>query len=271
VYLGRLPAAGARPVALKVLHPDHRDTQHVARLHREFELAARLPHRHVIDVYDRGQHWLAMRYLDGGNANQLGTVEDRMTALAQIADALDYIHRQGIVHCDVKPANILIPQDFSSTAGAILIDFGVAHSVAEDIAPRLTHDPGQCFSLDPAKRITHQRVDRQAPVEASLPYAAPEQLLGRLPSAATDQYALACTAVELITGRPPFTATTPQALMDAQLHELTPRISDRIPWLPHAFDIVVSRAMAKDPDRRYDGCVDLVDRLTRTLKGERTG
>ena len=165
-----------------------------------------------------------MELIDGGTVAELQAMADRLTALTQIADALDYAHRHGIVHCDVKPSNILVSQPFSD-GGAVLIDFGVAHSVAEE-------------------RVAQTR----RTIEASLPYSAPELLQGRAPSAATDEYALACTAFELITGSPPFTATTAFALMDEQLHAQPPKVSRKFDWLPHAFDSIMAKALAKSPD-----------------------
>ena len=157
------------------------------------------------------------------------------------------MHRGGIVHCDVKPSNILVFKDFSR-GGAVLTDFAVAHSLAEDMSMRLSRDPAS-LSLDPAKRITHQPGDRPT-VQASLPYAPPEVLLGRLPSAASDEYALACTAVELITGDPPFMASTQVALMYAQVHQAPPRLSDASLGIPAAFDSVLGKALAKNPELR---------------------
>lgn len=265
VYLARQPSAGNRAVALKVLSPGHRTENRLARMSREFDFATRLPHPHIIEVYDRGIDWLAMQYIDGGNAATLHSLDLRLQALAQTADALDFAHRQGIVHCDVKPANILVHKDFAD-GGAVLIDFGVAHSLAEDMAIRLSRDATQRLSLDPARRITHQRSEHPATVQASLPYAAPELLAGRAPCAATDEYALACTAVELITGTLPFVAPTAGALIDAQLHQVPPRLSRQISWLPHAFDSVLAKAMAKDPDARYETCSEMVAVVTRLLR-----
>jgi serine/threonine-protein kinase len=144
------------------------------------------------------------------------------------------------VHCDVKPANILVFEDFSR-GGAVLIDFGVARSLAEDAHHRPMH------------------------IEASLPYTAPELLHGRTPSAAVDEYALACTAVELLTGAPPFTATTSIALIDDHLNRPVPRYSRQIDWIPHAFDSILAKAMAKDPDMRYGTCTEFVALITRAL------
>jgi serine/threonine-protein kinase len=270
VYLARQPSAANRAVALKVLSPGHRTENRLARMSREFDFAKRLPHPHIIEVYDRGTDWLAMQYIDGGNATTLHSLDLRLQALAQIAAALDFAHRQGIVHCDVKPANILVHKDFAA-GGAVLIDFGVAHSLAEDMAIRLSRDGTQRhslqrLSLDPARRITHQRTEQTTTVQASLPYAAPELLAGRAPCAATDEYALACTAVELITGTVPFVAPTAGALIDAQLHQMPPRMSRQISWLPHAFDSILAKAMAKDPDARYESCSEMVDLITRVLR-----
>ena len=264
VYLAHQISAGNRPVALKVLSPDHHTEHRLRRMNREFDFARRLQHPHIVEVYEHGPDWLTMQYVDGGNAGTLHSQELRLQALAQIADALDFTHRQGIVHCDVKPANILVPKDFSD-GGAVLIDFGVSHSLAEDMAQRLSRDATERLSLDPAKRITHQRPDGATHIQASLPYAAPELLTGRAPSAATDEYALACTAVELITGTVPFVAATAGALIDAHLHHTPPRMARTISWLPHAFDSILAKAMAKDPDARYETCTELIALLTRVM------
>lgn len=264
VFLAHRVSANDPPVALKVLSPGRRTEIHLQRMTREFDFARRLQHPHIVEVYERGTDWLTMRYIDGGNAATLHSLGLRLQALAQIAEALDFTHRQGIVHCDVKPANMLVFKDFSR-GGAVLIDFGVSHSLAEDMSARLSRDATERLSLDPAKRITHQRPDSAARVQASLPYAAPELLTGRAPSAATDEYALACTAVELITGAPPFVAPTAGALIDAHLHQAPPRMARKVSWVPHAFDSIMAKAMAKDPDARYESCAGLIALLTRVF------
>lgn len=251
VYLARDPDGAT--VALKVLDDRHRQPAHLARLQREFDFARQLTHPNIVTVYAAGPGWLAMELL-GGTANHLPGIPERLTALTQIAGALDLAHRRGIVHCDVKPANILVDQPFSR---AVLIDFGVAHSMAEDVAARLSHDRSR-MSLDPARRITRQAFQPHPNIQASLAYSAPELLVGRTPSAATDQYALACTAVELLTGSPPFTADTAVALIDQQLYSRPPRISQRCSWIPRAADSIIARAMAKEPDRRHASCSEFV-------------
>lgn len=152
-----------RALALKVLDDHHRQPARIAQLQREFDFAHRLDHPHIIKVYQNGPGWLAMELVDGGTATKLNNLADRLTALGQIADALDYCHLRGIIHCDVKPSNILVSLPFSAR-GAVLIDFGVAHAMTEDVGRRASH------------------------IEASLPYSAPELLRGHAPSAATDEY-----------------------------------------------------------------------------------
>lgn len=234
-------AAGDRTVALKILHVERRDAADLARLRREYRFASELTHPHVVAMYAAGATWLAMQFVDGVPLTTVATMAHRLAALGQIADALDHCHRRGVVHCDVKPANILVHRDFDA-GGAVLIDFGAAHSTAEEVKRHPTR------------------------VEASLPYAAPEMLTGRTPTAAVDEYALACTAFEAITGAPPFTATTSMGLIDQHLRRPPPRASRRIAWIPHAFDSIIAKALAKSPDRRYESCSELVRLLTRTLR-----
>jgi serine/threonine-protein kinase len=240
VYRAHHAAAPTNPVALKVLDERHRDPTHVTQLLREFEFAHRAAHPHVVTMYAYGPDWLAMQLIGGGTVRNLTARADRLVALAQIADALDHAHTVGIVHCDVKPTNILVSETFSD-GGAILTDFGIAHAVADGAARRPTH------------------------IEASLPYVAPEVLHGHPPSAASDEYALACTTVELLTGTPPFTAPTAMALMNAQLNSPTPKYSRRLDWVPRAFDSILAKAMAKTPDLRYQSCSEFVALVTRAI------
>lgn len=240
VFRAHDAAAPDSAVALKILDEYHREPAHIAQLQREFDFAHRLEHPHIIKVYQSGPGWLAMELIAGGTATKLQGLPDRLAALAQIADALDYAHRHGVVHCDVKPSNILVSLLFSNR-GAVLIDFGVAHAVTEAVGRRPGH------------------------IEASLPYSAPELLHGHAPEAATDEYALACTAFELITGSPPFTATTSMGLIDEQLNAQPPKLSRKIDWLPRAFDSIMSKALAKNPDNRYESCTEFVRLITRAL------
>ena len=241
VYRAHDAADVDRLVALKVLADDHRSLAEIARLRREYDFAHQLDHPHVIRVERRGPGWLSMQYVDGKTVSTLSSRQDRLTALSQIADALDYVHRIGIVHCDVKPSNILVHADFSHR-GAVLIDFGVAHALADD------------------------HLKRPQQLQASLPYVAPEVLQGQPPWAASDEYSLACTAVELITGSPPFKASTSMRLLDAQLNTPPPRLSRTISWIPRAFDSILLKAMAKDPEVRYQSCVQFITLITHALR-----
>ena len=227
-----------REVALKVLDDRHRHLAQVGRLRREFEFASRLEHPHIVTVYACGAGWLSMELVSGGGITHVETMTKRLAALEQIADALDYTHNRAIVHCDVKPANILVHGDFTR---AVLIDFGVAHAIADEIG----HRPTQ--------------------VEASLPYSAPELITGHAPTEATDEYALACTTVELITGSPPFTAPTGFGLVEAHLHRPPPRRSREIDWLPRVFDSITAKALAKAPEDRYGSCREFVSLVARAL------
>jgi serine/threonine protein kinase len=238
VYRAHRPADGNREVALKILDEHHRRADQIARLRREFEFAHQLDHPHIVTVYDHGVGWLTMEVIDGGTSSALPDNNTRLTALRQIADALDYTHHAGIVHCDVKPSNILVSKDFSR---AVLIDFGIACAVSETVGWHATQ------------------------IEASLPYTAPELLRGRPPSALTDQYALACTAVELLIGRPPYSADTWMELVDAHLSKPPPSFSRRIGWVPRLFDSWLHRALAKNPESRYDSCTELIEQLCRAL------
>ncbi len=239
VYRAHTAAIPNRLVALKVLDEYHRSEDQTTRLRREFEFAHRLDDPHVITVYQHGHGWFTMELVDGGTASVLTEQKDKLAALTQIANALDYIHHCGIVHCDVKPSNILVSQDFSR---AVLIDFGIAYAVAETVGWHATH------------------------IEASLPYTAPELLRGRPPSALTDQYALACTAVELLLGASPYSgANTWMALVDAHLNRPVPSYSHKIAWVPRLFDSWLHRALAKIPESRYDSCAELVEQLRRVL------
>lgn len=240
VYRAHRAGQPQRPVALKVLDENHRTPAEQTRLDREFGFAHAFEHPSIITVHDHGRYWLAMQFIDGGKATRLRTIDDRLRALAQIADALDCIHRSGVVHGDVKPANILLAAD-SAHGGAVLTDFGVAHAVVEDVWQR------------------HRNP------EVSLPYAAPEVLLGKAPSAASDQYALACTAAELLTGTPPFHPQSAAELVEAHLHRPPPAMSREFGWLPRAFDTVLGRALAKVPAERYGSCTEFVEQLARVL------
>lgn len=242
VYLAHR-VADRREVALKILEPRHRNPENIDRLHREFDLAQQFSHPRIITVYERGEDWLTMEALTGGSAKDLASTDQRwiisikLTVLQQIAGALDYIHEAQVVHCDVKPSNIMR----RISGDAVLTDFGIAQELALADGPR--------------RPVVH----------TSLPYAAPEVLRGQPVTAATDQYALACTAVELFDGKPPFTARTMLKLADMHLNATPWPISYRHKHIPRAFDSIVAKAMSKDPLSRYPTCTEFITLLTHAM------
>ena len=255
VYLGHDPQIG-RAVAIKTMalsreFEGHELAEARARFFREAEMAGRLHHPDIVAIFDAGEEaglaFIAMEYVKGHDLlrhtlpGKLLPVPVVLDTLARVALALAYAHTQGVVHCDVKPANILVAQNFYEN-GAVLIDFGNARRLGEEAVPYTTY------------------------VTASLPYSPPELLTGAAVTGATDVYALACTAVEMITGSPPFTATNQAALADSQLHRTPPRPSHDIDWLPRAFDSVLAKAMAKRPEGRYQSCTELVALVTRIVR-----
>ena len=174
-----------RPVALKLVAPElAEDEVFRRRFLKEPKLAAALDHPNVVPIYEAGEHdgrlYLAMRFVDGSDLRTLlrseGVAVERAVAiLAQVAGALDAAHRRGLVHRDVKPANVLVDED----GHAYLTDFGVTKQLGGD-----STDTGQ--------------------IVGTLDYLAPEQIRGGGVSGAADEYALACVVYECVAGAPPF-------------------------------------------------------------------
>ncbi|MFI5501438.1 ADP-ribosylglycohydrolase family protein [Nocardia asteroides] len=238
----RLP----RLTALKLMHRDlFADHEIRTRFEREADLVAQLDHPNIITVYDRGldeeRLWIAMQFVDGVDAAavptaQLGT--DRVAQiLAQTASALDYAHRQGVLHRDVKPANILLSRTAGVGAGfderVVLTDFGIA---------KLLDDTGG--------------LTRTGQFTATIAYASPEQLSSAPLDHRGDQYSLACTVFRLLTGTGPFDAPNPATVMLGHLNAVPPRASAHRAAVPPAVDTVLAKAMAKEPARRFASCSD---------------
>lgn len=233
-----------REVALKLLAPDlTTNDEFRRRFLRESRLAASLDHPNVITVYDAGDFngtlYIAMRYVEGVDLAQLLRKQGRLDPLAalslldQVADALDAAHEHGLIHRDVKPANVMI-----ASGRCYLTDFG------------LTKDAG----ASPASA----GMTRTGMFLGTLSYAAPEQIEGAQVTAATDIYALGCVLYECLTGTTPFNKETDVALMFAHVSE-TPRAPSELrPDLPGALDEVVAKALAKSPEERYATCGELM-------------
>lgn len=246
VYAARHPRL-PRLVALKLLHSSFAaDPLFRGRFEREAELAGRLDHPNIVAIHDRGsadgQLWIAMQYVAGTDADtavRAGPlpVERALHIARCTADALDHAHAAGLLHRDVKPANILLREQSPGVSAqqVLLTDFGIAKAVDEGTA-----------------------LTQTGSLVATLRYAAPEQLDGRPLGPRSDQYSLACTLFHLLTGQPPYTATSAGALIGAHLMHPVPRITASRPDLPPAMDVVFARALAKDPAHRFASCAELV-------------
>jgi serine/threonine protein kinase len=233
-----------RVVAIKMLAERHaRDPDVRARFTREALAAARLSGEpYVITVFDVGEHddrpFIVMENLDGGTVHQRlrdGRVppEQALEWLRQAAAALDAAHRNGVVHRDVKPANLLLDKDDVVRVS----DFGIASAAGMDTLTL----PGT--------------------VLGTAGYLSPEQARGELATSASDRYALAVVAFELLTGRRPFAADTPVTEAFGHLNAEIPSAEEIAPDLPLGIDDVFARALAKDPEERPDSATELVQEL----------
>jgi len=255
VYLARHPRL-PRWDALKLLSPElSHDPEFRKRFEQEADLTASLDHRNIVLVHDRGceldQLWIDMQYIQGIDCNQAleryGPMpfEYALRIVTEVGKGLDHAHRLGLLHRDVKPANImLVPTGDPEEAERVLLtDFGVAKAV--DARHRLT-STGNLI--------------------ATLAYAAPEQIQSRPLDHRVDIYALGCVLYELLTGVVPFPENSHYDTMHAHLMKPPPRPSQLVPSLPRVFDDIVATAMAKDRDRRFDNCRELANTARAALR-----
>ncbi len=240
-----------RTVALKLLSGSLAgDASFRERFTRESRLAATLDHPNIIPIFDAGEAdgflYIAMRHVDGLD---LGTMIERSGPLPlgqtlffieQVAGALDQAHEQGLIHRDVKPANILIatPSD-----RVFLTDFGVV------------------------KQASSQGLTKTGFFLGTFEYAAPEQIEGREVDARTDVYALGCVLYECLSGEPPFKEPTEGKVIHAHLVEPPPKLSTKRPDLPHGINAVIATAMAKAMEDRYPSAGE----FARALRGAALG
>jgi hypothetical protein len=239
-----------RTVALKILAPQlASDDSFRQRFIQESRAAAAVDHPHIIPVFEAGKAdgelFIAMRYVSTGDVR---TLLDESGALpvgraaaivAQVSSALDAAHAHGLVHRDVKPANILLAKSADGHSDHVyLSDFGLSK---QSLAPSGLTAAGQFLG--------------------TLDYIAPEQIEGRPVDGRADLYALACATVEMLTGTPPFRRAENIALMYAQLSEPPPLLRERRPELPAAVDQVMGRALAKAPADRYATCMEFAAAL----------
>lgn len=253
VYLARHPRLPMQ-VALKLLTPTaSADKELRLRFEQEAGVIARLEHPNIVDVYDcgatGGHLWIAMRYIRGGHAGQLtpqnATPARILGVIAQTGTALDYAHSRGVLHRDVKPANILLAAaDAGREERAVLTDFGIARLMESDAG--LTADGS---------------------FAATIAYASPEQLSGVPVDHRCDQYSLACTLFMLLTGKAPFDYTNAGQVITAHLIKPPPRVSEIRTDLLGALDEVIARGMAKQPGERFGSCGEFVSAARTALSG----
>ncbi|MFI9509357.1 protein kinase [Nocardia sp. NPDC052566] len=245
VYLARHPRL-PRLIALKLLNQElFADTEIRARFEREADVVAQLDHANIVTVFDRGiedgQLWISMQYVDGVDGESMDVRGlDPLRAVRIIADtanALDFAHGRGVLHRDVKPANILVERAGDQGAGRVfLTDFGIA---------RVVNETG--------------RLTRTGTFIATLAYASPEQLSGVPLDHRSDQYSLACSLFRLLTGTVPFEATNPVAVIQGHLQQPPPPVGSVRPGLPAALDVALAKALAKRAEDRYGSCAELAE------------
>lgn len=235
VYRAVEPELG-RQVALKLISPSYAaDARFRRLLQEESRAAAALEHPNVVPIYrtgeEDGQLFIAMRFVDGASLHELVGRLGRLPVgravriVSRVADALDAAHAAGLVHRDVKPANILI-SDPDGDEQVYLSDFGLSVRTADGAAT--------------AGRMA-----------GTLGYCPPEQIRGEPVDARSDVYALGCVLFHALTGREPYPAGEAEAKVAAHLTQPPPRVSDAVPELPRRLDEVIARALAKRPEERF--------------------
>jgi serine/threonine-protein kinase len=253
VYLVEHPRLPRRD-ALKVLPQQvSDDPTYRERFNREAQNAATLSHPNIVAIYDRGEYegqlWISMAYVEGIDAGRLlqeryrkGMPPDEVVRIiTAVADALDYAHQRQLLHRDVKPGNILLAELDSGGWRAMLADFGIARRV------------------DDSSSLTQTNM-----AVGTVAYAAPEQLLGLTLDGRADQYSLAATAFELLTGTHLYLDPNPAVVISQHVSAPPPEISERKPELS-GLGPVLSKALAKSPEDRYGTCLDFASALARHL------
>jgi serine/threonine protein kinase len=254
LYLAVEPGLERR-VALKLIAPEAASDEVFARrFAEESRIAASIEHPNVVPIYAAGEEagvpFIAMRYVAGADLARRLTREGRLSPqvavdlIAQIGNGLDAIHAAGLIHRDVKPANVLLSGDDGGDH-AYITDFGVARNVA-----------------------TESGLTQTGRFVGTLDYVAPEQISGGAIDARVDVYALGCLLFKLLTGEVPFPKEGDAARLYAHLNDPPPAPSLYVPEVSMALDDVVIRAMSKSPDDRYPSAGDLGRAAQAALRGE---
>jgi serine/threonine-protein kinase len=245
-----------RQVALKVLAPElASDEAFRQRFVHESRAAAAVDHPNILPIYEAGESggilFIAMRYVDGGDVASLLAREgalwpaQAMAIIAPVASALDQAHAAGLVHRDVKPANMLLDSRSDKSLHVYLADFGLT-----------------TLPTDADESTDGQVVGTAA-------YMAPEQLEGRPVDSRTDQYGLASAAFEILSGSAPFADDNPATALFSMLTRPPPALTSRRPGLPAEVDDVVARGLAKSPEDRFTSCGAFAAALSAALDARR--
>ena len=246
-----------RPVALKVLKPELAKNLGPERFRREITTAARLQHPHILSVFDSGetagQFWFTMPYVEGRSTRDRLVQERRLPVgeavriVREAAQALQYAHEHGIVHRDIKPENLLLTEDGST----LVADFGLARIVGSEAAG--------------TAQLTQVGTAVGTPA-----YMSPEQATGDdNVDARADQYALAVTLYEMLTGEAPWSGPTTAALMAQRFTEAPPSARAKRPEVPPKVDEALQRAMAVKANDRFASVQEFASALADTSDAER--
>src|SRR5438477_6264567 len=245
-----------RSVAVKILPAAFAENaQFKIRFEREARTISQLSHPNICALYDVGENYLVMELLDGETlADRLLKgplpLADVLKYGAQIGDALGKAHREGVVHRDLKPGNIMITK-----SGAKLLDFGLAKSGAP--APSAATDATQ-----------HKPLTQEGMILGTYQYMAPEQLAAEEPDARTDIFALGCVLYEMATGHRAFDGKTRTSIVAAIISGEPRPIAELQPMTPRAFEHVVTKCLAKEPDDRWQSAADIAEELRWIAEGE---
>jgi len=245
-----------RIVAIKMLRVDHStDATFQARFRREAQSAASLNHRSIVAVYDTGEDlldghripYIVMEYVEGRTLRELlrerarFTTERSIEVIAGVLDALEYSHRAGIVHRDIKPGNVMI----TGSGEVKVMDFGIARSLAD----------------------TGVTLTQTAAVVGTAQYISPEQARGEQADARSDLYSTGCVLYELLTGRPPFVGESLVSVAVSHVREMPTPPSALDPAIPRDVDAIVMKSLAKDRLERYQSAYEMRADLERAAAG----
>ena len=245
-----------RPVAIKFLSDDLADAAARRRFQREAQMASSLNHPHIVTVHDvgefEGRQYLVTEFVDGGTLKEWAQREKRgsrevLELLVGVADGLAAAHEAGILHRDIKPANILI----TKSGYAKLADFGLA---------KLTERPA---AADDATRSMTDELTRRGAVVGTIAYMSPEQASGRRLDTRSDVFSFAIVMYQMLAGRRPFDGSTELEVLQKIIHGSPATLGTETPAAVRA---VLEKALAKDPDQRYQSMREMVAEMRRLMR-----